>query len=300
MNNDLLQEHTCPALPGEHLPGLHCLSDGQALPLLFAMDPETLLNCGRSSPRLYRLVCDQEVWRHLVRGVDFTEEQVEELRLFGQGLFEIEGAPEMMPEIVKEKAHRLAFGPSQVKVTISIQKIWGTPQTFEVDGNHLEELTKVATAVGASFTITEVQVFCGMWSCPLPIFRLIEAHIAQQGESLSKLQMELVPFSAKELFLSFLQLTKEWSVQVLHVWGEDLWEALGKSTENGSIGTVHLPLSRRLRGYEEVKKDVLKKVWKISEKFVVYIWSTSTEFGGGKGAETEEEWHRLLEHVSED
>ena len=296
MNNDLLQEHTCPALPGEHLPGLHCLSDGQALPLLFAMDPETLLNCGRSSPRLYRLVCDQEVWRHLVRGVDFTEEQVEELRLFGQGLFKIEAAPEMMPEIVKEKAQRLDQGPGQVKVMIAIQKTWGTPQTFEVDGNYLEELTKVATAVGASFTITEVQVFCGMVSCPLPIFRLIEAHIAQQGESLSKLQMAHFPFADKELSLSFLQLTKEWSLQLQFVWRNELWEALGKRTENGSIGTVHL-LSRR--DLEGAKKDVLKKVWKISEKFVVHFRHPreAPEFGGGKGAETEAEWHRLLEHL---
>merc|ERR1711971_104059 len=42
-------------------PGLECLSNEQILPILLALDPESLLNCGRASPRLYRLVCDKEV-----------------------------------------------------------------------------------------------------------------------------------------------------------------------------------------------------------------------------------------------
>ena len=34
--------HSC-RLDGEHMPGLDCLSDGQILPILLAMDPDTLL-----------------------------------------------------------------------------------------------------------------------------------------------------------------------------------------------------------------------------------------------------------------
>ena len=34
--------HSC-RLDGEHTPGLECLSDGQILPILLAMDPDTLL-----------------------------------------------------------------------------------------------------------------------------------------------------------------------------------------------------------------------------------------------------------------
>ena len=82
--NNLLQGHICP-LPGDHLPGLHCLSDEQIIPILLACDPESLLNCGRTSAHLYRLVCDREVWKHLVKGITFTEDQMEELKLFGQG-----------------------------------------------------------------------------------------------------------------------------------------------------------------------------------------------------------------------
>ena len=36
------QAHSC-RLDGEHMPGLECLSDGQILPILLAMDPDTLL-----------------------------------------------------------------------------------------------------------------------------------------------------------------------------------------------------------------------------------------------------------------
>ena len=46
-------------LKEDHLPGFDCLSNEQILPLLLAMDPESILNCGRASPRLYKLVCTQ-------------------------------------------------------------------------------------------------------------------------------------------------------------------------------------------------------------------------------------------------
>ena len=47
--------------------GLDQLSDDQVLPLLHAMDADTLLNCGKASERLFKLVCDREVWRHLLK-----------------------------------------------------------------------------------------------------------------------------------------------------------------------------------------------------------------------------------------
>ena len=47
------------------------------------MDPETLLNCGRTNRRLHRLVCDMEVWRSLLKGIgSFTKERLEELARF--------------------------------------------------------------------------------------------------------------------------------------------------------------------------------------------------------------------------
>ena len=71
----MFQEHICP------LTGIDCFSDDQILPLLLA----SLFNCGMASPRLYRLIRDRKVWRYLLKEVDITKEQMEELRLFGRG-----------------------------------------------------------------------------------------------------------------------------------------------------------------------------------------------------------------------
>ena len=102
-------------LAGCQLPGLDCLSDSQALPILLAMDTESLLNCGRANSRLYRLVCDREVWRRLLKGIEFTKVRLEELKIFGQGVGrEVKGGPEMMPEVVKEAARKLADRPTQL------------------------------------------------------------------------------------------------------------------------------------------------------------------------------------------
>ena len=50
------------------------------IPLLLSMDSDTLFNCGMASLRLYRLVCDPEVWRWLLKGIaDFSKERVEQL-----------------------------------------------------------------------------------------------------------------------------------------------------------------------------------------------------------------------------
>ena len=172
-----LQAHIC-RLTGDHLPGLDCLSDGQILPILLAIeDPESLLNCGRASKRLYRLVCDREVWRHLLKGVKLTEKQIEELRIFGLGLFGISGSLEMMAEVVKEAAQRFPVDLPFIKLTIAIQS-WGAPDTFEVDGNYLEELNKVAEAIGAKGSTPEKY---SRFNWALPKWQLHPSPITQTG-----------------------------------------------------------------------------------------------------------------------
>ena len=49
--------------------GLDQLSDDQVLPLLLAMDADTLLNCGKASERLFNLICDRVVWRQELQNV---------------------------------------------------------------------------------------------------------------------------------------------------------------------------------------------------------------------------------------
>ena len=76
---NMCQGHFC-QLIGDHVPGLECLSDGQILPIIFAMDLDTLLSFGRANRRLHRLVSDMQVWRHLLKETEsFTNERLKEL-----------------------------------------------------------------------------------------------------------------------------------------------------------------------------------------------------------------------------
>ena len=142
------------------MPGLDCLSDEQVLPLLLAMDSETLLRVGKSSPRLYSLVCDRQVWRHLLKEVvHLGKKQVKELAAFGLGLFGISGSPGMMSEVLKEAARRFVFLAGAVKLTIAIPS-WGGGddfEVFEVDALYLDELVCVAESVGTKFILKGTQ-----------------------------------------------------------------------------------------------------------------------------------------------
>ena len=282
------------------------LADGQILPILLAMDPADLLNCGRASPRLFRLVCDREVWCHLLKGFDFTKEQMEELRLFGRGLFGIRGSPEMMEEVVKEAAKRFSVfhheGGHEVKMTIAI-KSWGAPETFEVDCIYLEELTKVAKAVGGKFTITEIidlseSVTGGLFG----LDNLMAVHIAQQKERVHKLELTKVNLSlpgARDLFYELLFASNQWSVQNLILYKRQDCEALARRSASGSIRTLHLRVNHKLP--QARWQNDFKRVWGIADKVVFRLMMSDTpdvEMGGGKGAEdADAEWQRILQVV---
>jgi len=323
--------HDC-RLKGDHLHGVECLSNEQLVPILLAMDPDTILNCGRASPRLYSLVCSREVWRHLLTGVEFTKERLEELLIFGKGLFEvkgieIKGSSEMMPEVVKEAARRFAlvsrddYTKDQPMVSIAIQGCWGTPVTFDMLGNHLEELTRVAEAVGAKFNITACDgdltgvsdaLWCMKYSGGLDwiggfnnvefqrsTFQKISAHIAEQEENVFSLKLNrLFLPSAGWGIVPFLQrASKEWSI--LHLdfrlpWPL-VWDDLARASVNGSIGTLSFS-GHTKASFKRVVQDDVKRVWRITEKIVWHEYgSPQIEIGGGKGADTEVEWQRLLE-----
>ena len=157
------------------------------------MDPEDLLNCGRASNRLRQLVSDREVWPVLLKKIPhFTNDKLEELVSFGS-----KGCPEMRQQVVKEVATRSPFieGQGQVKTTVSI-KGWGIlADTFVVAGGSLEELNRVAAAVGAQFKIKEVQDSGRRLRRSLNIFRLIAAKVDEQGEGLDKLELGIVTLS---------------------------------------------------------------------------------------------------------
>ena len=132
------QTHSCNRNPEAHLPGLDCMEDNLVIQLLLRMDADTLLAVGRANVRLYKLVCNQEVWRWLLKGIeDFTVERLRELRVFVK---KAKKSEEMRQEVLREAAHRLKkefvhHGESWGllgTMSVSIQG-WGKPYILETD-----------------------------------------------------------------------------------------------------------------------------------------------------------------------
>ena len=78
---------------------------------------------------------------------------------------------------------------------------------------------------------------------------------------------------------------------------EKFWETLAKIPENGSIGTSYVLNTNdsfgHLQSHERAKKNVLKKVWRMTDKFV--FTGRDIELVRGKGADGEATWQPLLE-----
>ena len=109
------------------------MEDNLVIHLLLRMDANTLLTVGRTSKRLYQLVCKREVWRWLLKGIeDFTEERLQELKVFVKKA----ESEEMRQEVLREAAHRLKMkeqvrfadrrGKEKVGLAVSIPG-WGNP-----------------------------------------------------------------------------------------------------------------------------------------------------------------------------
>ena len=297
----------------------------QVLPILLAMGPDDLLNCGRASDRLHQLVCDWQVWRMLVKRIpQFTDDKLEELVIFGS-----KGCSEMWQEILKEVAARSPFieGQAQVKITLSIQG-WGIADTVEVDGGCLEEINRVAEAVGAKFKIKEV-IDLGKMKRSLNIFKLIAAKVDQQGEGLVKLEFGTVTLShghtqfcrpnncniqhweIGELFFSLLKESKMWIAQMVAIYPCDRdacpwqehntwwptqysWDALAKFSANGHICTLFFPTLKRMG---PVAKMDVKVVWEIVEKLTIkeFPGKAWKNIGGGRKEDPKTTWQEAYQ-----
>ena len=114
------------------------MEDNLVIHLLLHMNADTLLTVGRTSKRLYQLVCKREVWRWLLKGIeDYTAERLQELRVFVK---KAKKSEEMRQEVLREAAHRLKMkeqvrfadwrGKEKVGLVVSIPG-WGNPYILE-------------------------------------------------------------------------------------------------------------------------------------------------------------------------
>ena len=289
--------------------GLDDLSDEQVLPFLLVMDPDTLLNFGKTSQRFFNLVCDREVWRQLLKKTaEFTEEKVEQLRAFKGN----KGSVEMMPpEMVKESASRIPFSlkpmpvlefgvleeedarwlrgiKNQVKVTLTVEGGW-SKDSFEVDCNGLEELSTLAKATGVKLILVEA---CETLR-PFPTFfsdiirphpkisiawKVVVAHVEQQEVMLEKVKINNVGILPREdlgeFILPLIRRSKRWKIERIEVLGvlDLFWSNLAKvPTFSGHIGHIHsLPDPKRGSRAPRKHLNTLRNLWDICERILTY------------------------------
>ena len=215
------QTHTCNRDREAHLPGLACMEDNLVIHLLLHMDADTLLTVGRTSNRLYKLVCKMVVWRWLLKGIkDFTAERLQELRVFvkkakseemGQDSGPISSL--LLQEVLREAAHRLVkekeVGDKLISLSVSIPG-WGKPYIlrfapvrFGITLRHrykiiklqgpwlLKELSAMAEALSAKFSIIHMDVgilldvSLDIVHIPEEIMQLLRRRIESQEEETS-------------------------------------------------------------------------------------------------------------------
>ena len=247
--------------------GLDDLSDEQVIPLLLFMDSDTLLNCGRASERLFKLVSDRQVWRQMLKKIpEFSKSKVQELK----GLQSPQGSKvslEMVQEVAMEVARRIQFSEDlflhtcdlgelegeerakaiqdmvmkehQIKVTVSVEAGWGNSD-FVVEGEKLEELTALAKVVDVKIKLTKVEFSPDMLTLPdMDILKEISSHMEQQVEKLEELKMSFIELSN--------ELHEEGNTHVgLHLELEamNLFISLMSRANSWEIGTLTLAQSK--------------------------------------------------------
>ena len=196
----------------------------------------------------------------LIRETDeLTNEKLEELVEFGSS--EI---PEMMAEVLKEAARRMSrLGNDPVKMRVGYPKMklsiqgWGSPGVYEVYADHMERLLQVATTVGSSFTILEVEHKLGL---RIALWKQIAAHVERQGEKLDKLHFgylhseDLEIDGIGDVFLYLLKMSKWWRVEKLQMTtnGGNSWATLARNASTGRIDICH---AYTRNGFEDAKRE---------------------------------------------
>ena len=175
--------------------------------------------------------------------------------------------------------------------------------------DNLEELTRVAKTVRATFIILEVD-HRGIVHNRIDIYKLVLAHVEEQGEGLDRLNIAAASMGdadreggeTREVLFPLVQASKWWRVGHLSMFNNradpivyrDNWTALARHSEMGNIGVVFINTNRELR---DARPEDVKKLWDISENFVDIDRAPLFLVGGGQGKDPEADWKRLVEYA---
>jgi len=271
------------------------------------MDSYSLLKFGRSSARLYNLVCTPLVWRRLLRGIaDFTVAKVRMLMFFanrGDSLYK-------MTEVLREIASRNLFsvGHDIVRVRVTIEG-WSASKTYDLCAGALERLLMVEEESGARMILKEVKEFEGSrqqdqtgQNSMIGVLYFIGEHVTMQQEKVGYIEMGLLS-GHRENHLHILMKCRKWLIHEFYMVPSDQltmdhvnqhWRYLASSAAGGQIKMLILSQIAMQPIYEEILESV-RKVWEISDNVKVKLEDKSqvVRRGGRIGENREESWQEF-------
>ena len=279
------------------------------------MNWSTLLSCRKASERFFNLVCNREVWPEIVKEAACRIPYTENPKLTAKN-YEEGGAPSCLKmhgvqlrgpnKILQELQRRLK---NRVKVTVTVEGGWGNPETFDVDGKRLEELTTLAKLVEVALTLVEVEEFTP-FAENTDVWRVVVGHMEQQQMGkLEKVKLDVVnatksplaPQIETGLFFSLLKLSKRWEIKMLFLpfHFDNSWTSL--STNSGHISKLVASARPRQQAMETGSWNTLRKLWETSDEMMGFQSDTGAmrEFKGGRtiNLDLEAEWQHILEVI---
>ena len=292
-------------------------------PKRISLRGDNILEHPRTYSQLYRLVCQRDVWKFLLRKTpNFTVEKLRELVEFCTPAI-----PEMRSEVLKEAARRkfsgnnLLMGESGIRadrprITLTIQS-WGSPETFKVsNGYQTGEVAQILQVANDKTTLVEMHHKSGNSQVneEKKTFQLIVANVNHSRGELDKLGLTFSGLQREKasshlhlfagshnntnsfhLFTSTQKACKEWTCRTLYINSEkENWADLAEIANTGHIDALVI-LSNRQLG--EVKVEHLRRVWQISQR--VHSLRPFTSFQGGKGVSPEAGWKSMVEYVQD-
>jgi len=273
------------------------------------MDSYSMLKFGRSSSRLYNVVCSPELWRRLLSGIEeFSEAKVRMLMFFAKkGDF-----LQMMTEVLREIASRHIFSKGQdivrVKVTIGG---WSKEKSYNVSSDALKKMIQVEKESGARMIMNEVKESEGSRrskTCRTRFVGYIGDHLNIQQVQLE--YFEVGEFTGNKENLHILR-CQNWLIHELWManWFnhqltaeqvKNLWRYLASNADRGQITMLMLcATASRSSGtwsiYEEILESV-RKVWEISDNVKIRFANDSRiEYRGGRSnGNREDNWQEIV------
>jgi len=278
---------------------LNYLPDELVVHMCRYMDSYSLLKFGRSSSRLYNVVCTPEVWRRLLRGIeDFTEAKVRMLMFFankGDFLY-------MMTEVLREIASRNLFsaGHDIVRVRVIIEG-WCVAKTYDLCSDALKMLLMVEEESGARMILKEVKEFVGSKHaeyCRTRTLSSIGDHVKMQQGEVG--YFEVGQFRGHWDNLHILRKSQKWLIYEFYM--EDWfvhqltmdqvkrhWRYLANSAAGGQIKMLLMSQNTGQPIYEEIFGSV-RKVWEVADCVKIKLEDKSQiVMNGGRSNENRDE-----------